>query len=70
MAETKVLLEVAWENNVSFEINAKEDDGPVLAVIKTDENGSVDVMWPALTDVVERYIKALMARIGKEMTSS
>lgn len=68
MPGSEIELKVTWENTASFEVTVKEDAGPVLTVVKADENGNLAAMWPALTDAVERYIKALMSRIGKEMS--
>lgn len=70
MAETEIEILIKWENNVSFEVTAKENDGPTLTIVKADENGQITILWPALTDVMERYIKAIMARIGQEMSKA
>ena len=70
MAETIIDLRISWENNQSFEAQSQEDSGPVLTIAKMDENGHISTLWPALTDIMERYIKALMVRIGEEMASS
>ena len=65
----KIELTLSWENNVSFRVTSKEDGhpAPVLDIIKIDENGHLPELWPAVSDIVERYIKALMNRIGNEM---
>ena len=67
MAATVIDVRIEWENGVAFEVQAQEGSGPVVTIVKAGENGNLAVMWSALTDVTERYIKALMARIGKEM---
>ena len=67
MKEIQVML--YWENNVSFQVTSKEDGqgAPTLDIVKLDENGHLPELWPAITDVVERYVKALMTRIGNDM---
>lgn len=70
MAATRIRVDIEWENNVGFEITAKEGAGSVLTVIKADENGHLAELWSSYTDIVERYIKAIMARVGREMASS
>ena len=67
MAETEIELKITWENKVAFEVTAKEDAGDTVTVVRAEENGDLQALWPALTDVLERYIKTLMARIGKDM---
>ena len=70
MAETKIELEIKWENNKVFQVLARENGGEIKIVVKAEENGDLTTLWSAFTDVMERYIKTLMARIGKEMASS
>lgn len=70
MAATRIRVDIEWENNESFEITAKEDSGNALTVIKADENGHLAALWSSYTDIMERYIKAVMARVGKEMAAS
>lgn len=67
MAEHEVEITLKWENNVSFRVTTKEDDGSVLTLSCMDENGVIATLWPAESDKMERYIRSLMARIGKEM---
>jgi len=69
MASTRIRVDIKWENNVEFEVTCKENDGDTLTVDKVEENGCIAELWPAVTDKVERYIKSVMARIGKEMAS-
>ena len=70
MAGTKIELEIKWKNNASFEVTAKENDGETATIVKADENGDLSALWSAFADVMERYIKTLMARIGKDMAVS
>lgn len=67
MAEHEIEITLKWENNVSFEATTKEDDGAVLSLARMDENGQIAILWPSQSDCLERYIKSIMARIGKEM---
>ncbi len=71
MAKSKLELTFEWENNVNFEVKVKETTPgePVknYTVVNSDENNHISATWPALADVVERYMKSLMAKIGKEM---
>lgn len=67
MAEHEIEIVLKWENNKSFTATTKEDDGAVLSLAKMDENGQIATLWPSQADCLERYIRALMARIGKEM---
>jgi len=67
VAEHEIEITLKWENNVSFEATTKVDTGEVLTLAKLDENGEIATLWPAMSDLVERYIKSLMTRIGKEM---
>lgn len=67
--ETRIRIDIIWENNVAFDVAAKENDAKFKTVVRVEENGHISDLWPAVTDTVERYIKALMARIGKDMFS-
>ena len=67
MAATVIDLRIEWENNNTFHVQSQEDSGPVLTVVKVDENGDVAALWPSLVDLMERHIKGIMARIGTEM---
>lgn len=67
MAQSKIELEITWENNVAFTVTTKENAGPVKTLILMDENGEIANLWPSATDLLERYIKSVMAKIGKEM---
>jgi len=71
MAQSKLELDITWENNVSFEIDAKETlpGSPVktYTIVKSDENNHITETWPAISDIVERYMKAIMRKIGEEM---
>lgn len=67
MAETVIDLKIAWENNQHFHVQSQEDSGPVLTVVKVDENGDIAALWPSLIDLMERHIKGIMARVGTEM---
>ena len=69
MADHEIELTLKWENSVSFEMTTKEDAGPVLTIIKMDENGHISALWPAATDLVEKHIRVLMKRIGEEMAA-
>ncbi|KKM86965.1 hypothetical protein LCGC14_1273690 [marine sediment metagenome] len=67
MAETELEIMVRWENNESFEVTIKEDDGELLTLIKMDENGNISALWPHASAVVAKYIEDLLVRIGAEM---
>ncbi|KKL60916.1 hypothetical protein LCGC14_2200510 [marine sediment metagenome] len=67
MAQKEIEVIFKWENSVSFEVTIKEDANPVLVLIKMEENGDITNLWPAAKDLVERYIRSLMAQVGKEM---
>ena len=67
MAVTRIRVDIKWENGVDFEVTSKEDDATSLTVVKADENGHLALLWPSYTDTVERYVKAVMARVGAEM---
>ena len=67
MAATRIRIDIEWENGVEFEITTKEDSAAALIVVKADENGHLAELWSSYTDTVERYIKAIMARVGTEM---
>lgn len=67
MASTRIRVDIEWENGVQFEVTCKENSGDVLTVDKVEENGCIAALWPAVTDKVERYIKAVMTRVGNEM---
>lgn len=67
MAEHEIEIVLTWENNKSFEVTTKEDNGDVLVLSRMDENGMIATLWPAEADKMERYIKSLMTRVGKEM---
>jgi len=67
MAEHEIEIVLTWENTKGFGATSKEDDGPVLTLAKLDENGEIKTLWPAMSDLIERFMKSLMTRIGKEM---
>ena len=67
MADTKIKMVISWENQKSFHVTIKEDNGDTLDLVKMDENGCIMALWPAMTDIMERYTRSLMQRIGEEM---
>lgn len=67
MASTRIRIDIEWENGKDFEITTKENDASALTVVKADENGHLAALWSSYTDTVERYVKAIMARVGAEM---
>ena len=66
MAQTQVEVIFKWENNKKIEVEAKEGSN-TITVLRVDENGHLAEMMPAVLDLVERYIKALLTRVAKDM---
>ncbi len=68
MAQNEVELTFKWENDVVFEVDIR-DNQHALTLVKMEENGQISELWPAASDLMERYVKSLMARIGQDMAS-
>ncbi|KKM60905.1 hypothetical protein LCGC14_1537110 [marine sediment metagenome] len=68
MAQNEIELTIKWENNVAFEVTIK-DNQHTLTLVKMEENGDIAHLWPSATDLMERFIKRTMERIGKEMST-
>ena len=66
MAEQELEMTFKWENDESFEVIIQEDGEP-KTLVKMDENGDIASLWSSVSDLLERYIKSLMTRIGKDM---
>lgn len=68
--ETTIKLVIKWQNDSHFDVTSKENDEDVVTVLHMDENGDIPVLWPSATDMMERHIKNLMARIGADMAKA
>ena len=67
MAEKTQRIVLTWENGVGFQVATKYGDDAALTLVEMDENGHIEVLWPAVTDIVTKYIRTLMGIIGDEM---
>ena len=67
MAAQVQRITISWENGTGFQVATKYGDDAALTLVEMDENGHIDVLWPAVTDIVTKYVRTLMAIIGDEM---
>ena len=67
MADTKIELELKWDNNDFFELTSKENDGEVITIISMEENACIAKLWDNVQALVITYVAHLLDRIGKEM---
>ena len=67
MAGEELELTFNWENTKSFQMTAKKTGKDVLTVIKMDENGQIDQLWPHLENICKQYLDQELKAIGKAM---
>jgi len=67
MADTKVELELKWNNNEFFELTSKENDGEPITIIKVEENACIVKLWDNIQALAVTYVAHLLERIGNEM---
>lgn len=67
MAESKLEIEIKWENNLEFSVQEKHNDGDTSTVIALEENGELVVLWPHVQKALEAYWKAILTNIGEDM---
>lgn len=67
MAETKIELELKWENGKFFEFTCKENDGEPIVIAHHEENACIDKLWVHIQAAALTAMAHLMTRIGKEM---
>ncbi|KKN26603.1 hypothetical protein LCGC14_0872960 [marine sediment metagenome] len=63
----RIEIDIQWENNNTIDITAKNGSGTPYTVVKADENGHLEDMFPAIKDVMERYVKGIMEKIAADM---
>ena len=67
MTEKVRLIRLTWENDSSFEMETKLDDGSWETVTQMDENDYFKSLWPNAQALCEEYFKKEMNKIGAEM---
>lgn len=60
-------IKIKWENDVSFEITTKRDAGETKTVIKLEENGFINELWPHVEACCKEYFVDELNVIGSEM---
>jgi len=71
MAENKIKMGIKWEDNSHFESTAKANiDGveiPNFNIISVDENNHMINAWREITEIMEKFIRKVMADILVDM---
>ena len=60
-------IEVKWENNDHFTVQAKLDGGDTITISRHEENGDIVALWPHIQKPLEVYWKTTLNHIGEEM---
>ena len=70
MAAHTRLIRLAWENNDSFKVDSKLDDGDWLTILDMNENNHMTGVWDVeVTNIILKYVTSKMKDIGDEMKS-
>ena len=68
MAAKVRLIRLTWENDVSFEMETRLDDGAWQTVSQMDENGYFEGLWESgVVPLCNEYFKSMLNTIGAEM---
>ena len=68
MAEKVRLIRLTWENDVSFEMETKLDDGEWQTISQIDENGFFANLWEkGVVPLCKEYFDHELSNIGSEM---
>ena len=65
--ESKVELELRWENEVCLTLTAKEDDGESKTILKMEENSCITKLLPHAKSLIVTYMSQLMDMVIKDM---
>ena len=67
MAEQKMEIVLKWENNVSFEMTSKLNDGNKITTVHADENAHLPDGWSDIESYCKRFFAKQLNKIGEEM---
>jgi len=67
MAESKIEIELTWENRVGFGMLAKVKDSDPISIINIHENTDMASVWSYAADLCISYIRSRLDDIGTEM---
>jgi len=68
MAEKVRLIRLTWENDASFEMETKLDDGDWGTIAQIDENGYFSNLWEmGVVPLCKEYFNQELSTIGSEM---
>ncbi len=62
-------LRILWENEDSFEMQAKKEDSEWTSIIRMEENGHIAILWLHIQKVCLTFFTGELEAIGKEMKS-
>jgi hypothetical protein len=69
MALKKIVMTVKWENQKSFQLDAKEDDLTDITIVKVEEDGCIKELWSNVEAICRIYLDKTLKEIGDEMKS-
>ena len=67
--EHKLDIEIKWENEKSFSLDAKLDQEDNINILTAEENGDIELLWHHIQKTLEVYFRSILAKIGTEMKS-
>ena len=67
MAESSMVLKFTWENGVEFKMTENSNAGGEVIVIRTIENGDLNILWPHIDALLRAHTLALIEEIGTAM---
>ena len=67
MAANTFLIRFTYENGVSFKMETKQDDAPVIIPLELQEDGHLNELWDRYQAICEQVIKTKLIDIGKVM---
>ena len=65
--EHEIEITIAYENNVGVKVTEKKDEGDVVIILESDENGHLVHLLPALKKFVQDYAKHILEMVDAEM---
>lgn len=67
MAIQRWRFDLEWENNNTFEMTEKLDDGDSVSVIKIEENAELINLWNHIESICKATFDAKLQQIGEDM---
>lgn len=67
--EQEYEITLKWKDEDYFEMSCKKNNDPVVKVVRIEENGRMETIWPGTQSSAITFINDILNDIGKEMMS-